>query len=202
MTFGRPWTRRPLGAGEAQHVITRFLELLGGAYKSIIIYNDGGSNLVITTSGSGTLPDTIQSFLNTVEFSGATVVITSLSAPALFDVGGVGDVLRTGYLACRRVAVTLTGNDQTINIGAGNSGFIALSDGGGARTGLRMDTGDYDGQIVTLAHVGSNNITFHTTEATSRVAGSATTGVISSGQAVRLIWDGTTALWYHVKPMT
>lgn len=199
--------QRPLSQGDLSELRlrqARFIDRLGANYRDIIIYQDGAGRLIITSTGSdGTAPTIIGTYLNTLEFSGGTPAITSLTYPSILDLLGVGEVVRAGYFASRRVAKTLAGNGETIAVGgAGTSGFVALSDGGAARTGLIIAAGGYDGQMLVIAHVGSNTITFNTTEATSRVAGSATFGIISPLMAVFLIWDATTARWYPVRPLT
>lgn len=149
------------------------MRLLASGYQTVFVRNNSDGTVTIAAAGSGTAVDRL---------------INSLT------------YLRSNYFVTVRQAKTLAGNDETV--AATGGGMVALSDGGGARTGLRIGAGAYDGQVIVIAHVGSNNITLHTTEATARVAGSATIGIITAKQVVFLIWDVTTALWYHARPMT
>jgi len=66
---------------------------------------------------------------------------------------------------------------------------------GGAVTGVIMPVGVEDGQVVDLINLSASSITF-ATAATSRVA-DGTSAIIAALTRMTLVWDVTSARWYH-----
>jgi len=68
-----------------------------------------------------------------------------------------------------------------------------------ARSGIILQAGTQDGQMVTVINQGSaaNTLTFNTTPSTSNVADSATEGNIPGLTARTFVWSAASSLWYR-----
>jgi len=87
-------------------------------------------------------------------------------------------------------AQELSGNAQTID----TSGFYVKVDAGGeARTGTILEEGTVDGQLLLLANVGGEKITFNANGAVSFWSA----GAIGpdAGESVLCVWDDASSLW-------
>ena len=88
---------------------------------------------------------------------------------------------------------TLSGDNQTIKT-ADKGMLIRIDAGGAARSGIILEKGTVDGQIIVLVNVGAHQVAM-AAAATSFVAlGNAC--VIAPGASAFCVYDSTTAKWY------
>ena len=193
-------TRPP---GEFQQVVAHLITLLGGDYKSIVIYNNKAGRLKINQAGTGT-------DMTTVEFADALIRILTWQADdiqfdseaggvAIFRMGQIGDFLQASGYVARNKVVTLSGDAQTVDMASGS--YVELDAGGSARTGTILSAGTHDGQMAIIANVGGEDVDFNTTPATSRVSVAAATPALEPGKAMYVVWDSNSSLWYPVMPL-
>ena len=87
-------------------------------------------------------------------------------------------------------AQALSGNGQKID----TSGFYVKVDAGGeARTGTILEEGTVDGQLLLLANVGGEKITFNADGAVSYWSAGAIGP--AAGESVLCVWDHASSLW-------
>lgn len=75
------------------------------------------------------------------------------------------------------------------------SGRTKLLTTGGAVTGVILTAGRFDGEELNLLNTSANSITF-AAAGTSNVA-DGTSAVIAANTRMSLVWDATSARWYH-----
>ena len=88
---------------------------------------------------------------------------------------------------------TLTGDDETIST-AGKGMLIRIDAGGGARSGIILEKGTVDGQVVVLVNVGGEAVTM-AAAGTSFVA-LGTNCIVAAGASLFCVYDTTTARWH------
>lgn len=93
---------------------------------------------------------------------------------------------------------TLTGNSETIIVSNKNKGHgvVYVDCGGGSRTGIILQAGEVDGQIVRISNISdaAETITF-AAAATSNVA-SGTSMVVARYETVEFVWSETIGKWH------
>ena len=127
--------------------------------------------------------------------AGGSITLTPGAGGA--SAGGTAGVLGAVVLAgpVRSVVTAAqtiaTGNTITLP----TTGKTKLLTNAGAATGVILAAGRHDGEEITLINNAAASITF-AASGTSRVA-DGTSAVIAALTRMDLVWDATSALWYH-----
>jgi hypothetical protein len=109
-----------------------------------------------------------------------------------------GLVQRTGNVVSgdtlENVALqTLTGNDETIST-ADKGMLIRVDAGGGNRTGIILQQGTVDGQMIVLVNVGGESITMAAAGVSFVALGASC--VVAAGASLFCVYDSTTQRWH------
>ncbi len=153
------------------------VNVTGGAASST---NGTGGNVNVTGgAGNGNL-------------NGGNVVI----APgAKGGTGVIGFISAAGpLLSPVTAAQAISGNGQTITLPT--TGRNKLLSSNASYTGLIISAGRWDGEEVELLHNTATNTLTFAVAATSNVADGAS-AIIQPFTRMRLVWDATSARWYH-----
>jgi len=106
-------------------------------------------------------------------------------------IGGALTLGKTTHFVTHPSAVQTVGNADTVLV---KSASVKVKSVGGVINNLKLQQGVHDGQHIWLINEGTDQISFDSTEATSRIRGGG--NVVSAGLLYHYIWNATDSLWY------
>jgi hypothetical protein len=194
--------------GRIDQLKAGFISLPSAGYHTAYLHSEGGVlHLYNIAQGASAEISRMETYITEFRFYNATPKIGMSTNIDRLDIGDDSDTVRLGHLTFLRSTKTLDGDGDTIEVQptTGVSGFIAVTPGA-ARTGIIVQAGNLDGQIMVLTNMGAagQDIDF-ATDATSNVYGASVTPALEPGKALMLIWDSTSASgagrWHPLMPL-